>query len=90
MPQPQRSDWPAVELASPGDEGPRDVVSLRAKMEAYQANGALLGWLLLPHEQAVEVWPASGPAQRQEQLQVLQATPDFPGLSLQLANIWEG
>ncbi len=79
-----------VELASPSDEGPRGVSALRAKMAAYQANGARLGWLLLPHEQAVEVWPTSAPPQRLEQLQVLEATSDFPGLSLQLAEIWEG
>jgi Uma2 family endonuclease len=79
-----------VELASPSDEGPRGVAALRQKMAAYQANGARLGWLLLPHEQAVEVWPVSGPPQRLEQIQVLEATPEFPGLSLQLAEIWEG
>ena len=79
-----------VELASPSDEGPRGVSALRAKMAAYQANGARLGWLLLPHEQAVEAWPTSAPPKRLEQLQVLEATPDFPGLSLQLAEIWEG
>ena len=79
-----------VELASPSDEGPRGVSALRAKMAAYQANGARLGWLLLPHEQAVEVWPASAPPQRLDPLQVLEATPEFTGLSLQLAEIWEG
>lgn len=79
-----------VELASPGDEGPRGVTALRDKLAAYQANGARLGWLLLPHEQAVEVWPATGAPQRLEQLQVLEATPEFPGLSLQLAEIWAG
>jgi Uma2 family endonuclease len=42
-----------VELASPGDEGPRGVSALRRKMATYQANGARLGWLLIPHEQAV-------------------------------------
>jgi len=40
-------------------------------MAAYQANGARLGWLLLPHEQAVEVWPVSGAPQRLEKLEVL-------------------
>ena len=64
--------------------------ALRAKMAAYQANGARLGWLLLPHEQAVEAWPASAPPQRLDRLQVLEATPEFTGLSLQLAEIWEG
>ena len=79
-----------VELASPSDEGPRGVSALRQKMACYQANGARLGWLLLPHQQAVEVWPASGASQRLEQIDVLEATPDFPGLQLQLAEIWAG
>jgi Uma2 family endonuclease len=77
-----------VELASPSDEGPRGVSDLRKKMATYQANGARLGWLLLPNEQAVEVWPASGSPQRLEQLEVLEATPEFPGLQLQLGEIW--
>ena len=79
-----------VELASPSDEGPRGVSALRQKMASYQANGARLGWLLLPHEQAMEVWPASGAPQRLEQISVLEATPEFPGLQLQLAEIWAG
>ena len=79
-----------VELASPSDEGPRGVSALREKMAAYQLNGARLGWLLLPQEQAVEAWPASGPPQRLEQIQVLEATPEFLGLSLQLLEIWSG
>jgi Uma2 family endonuclease len=79
-----------VELASPSDEGPRGVSALRQKMASYQANGARLGWLLLPHQQAVEVWPASGASQRLEQIDVLEATPDVPGLQLQLAEIWAG
>ena len=66
-----------VELASPSDEGPRGLTALRQKMAAYQANGARLGWLLTPHDQAVEVWTASG-------------EPQFPGLQLQLAEIWAG
>jgi len=57
-----------VELASPSDDGPRGLSALRQKMAAYQANGARLGWLLLPHDQAVEVWPASGEPQRLEQI----------------------
>jgi Uma2 family endonuclease len=79
-----------VELASPSDEGPRGESALRQKMASYQANGARLGWLLLPHQQAVDVWPASGAPQRLEQIDVLEATPDFPGLQLQLAEIWAG
>ena len=57
-----------VELASPSDEGPRGVSALRRKMETYQANGAQLGWLLLPEERAVEIWRGGeqGMAQRLE------------------------
>jgi len=79
-----------VELASPSDEDPRGLRALRQKMAAYQANGARLGWLLIPHEQAVEVWPASGDPQRFVDLAVLEAGQEFPALQLQLAEIWQG
>ena len=79
-----------VELVSPADEGPRGLTALRRKMEAYRANGARLGWLLIPHERAVEVWPASGESQRLEQIELLEASTEFPGLQLQLAEIWAG
>ena len=79
-----------VELASPSDESPRGLTALRQKMAAYQANGARLGWLLIPHDQSVEVWPASGAPQRLDAADVLHAGPEFPGLQLQLAEIWAG
>jgi len=79
-----------VELASPSDEGPRALAALRSKMAAYQANGARLGWLLIPHQQAVEIWSASGDPQRCENLPVLEAGAEFPGLQLQLEEIWAG
>ena len=62
--------------------------ALRRKLASYQANGARLGWLLIPHDQAVEVWPASGALQRLEQLQVLEGGSEFPGLRLDLKEIW--
>ena len=79
-----------VELASPSDEGPRGLSALRRKMAAYQANGARLGWLLIPQDQAVEVWPASGSPHRLASADVLDACAEFPGLQLQLAEIWAG
>lgn len=79
-----------VELASPSDEGPRGMTSLRQKMEVYQRNGARLGWLLLPEQRAVEVWFASGAPQRFEGIAVLEAGPEFPGLQLHLEEIWAG
>ena len=79
-----------VELASPSDEGPRALAALRSKMAAYQANGARLGWLLIPHKQVVEVWPISGDPKSFNGIEVLEAGPEFPGLQLQLAEIWAG
>ena len=79
-----------VELASPSDEGPRALTALRSKMSSYQANGARLGWLLIPHKQAVEVWPISGDPNSFNGIEVLDAGPEFPGLQLQLAEIWAG
>lgn len=77
-----------VELASPSDDGPRGVAALRQKMAEYQRNGARLGWLVLPEERAVEVWPSAGDPQRLVNPAVLTAPPEFPGLSLHLAEIW--
>lgn len=59
-------------------------------MAAYQDNGARLGWLLLPHERAVEICSARGEPHRIDQAEVLDAGPDFPGLRLELAEIWNG
>ena len=78
-----------VELASPSDEGPRGLSALRRKMADYQRNGARLGWLLLPEERVVEVWPSAGEPQRLENPAEVTAPPDFSGLTLHLAEIWE-
>jgi Uma2 family endonuclease len=78
-----------VELASPGDDGRRGVNDLRRKMAAYQANGARLGWLLLPQERTVEIWPATGEPRRLAQAEAVEGGADFPGLRLELAEIWD-
>ena len=79
-----------VELASPSDEGHRGLTALRHKMAAYQANGAQLGWLLIPAEQVVEIWPAAGAGapQRLEAAKALNADPLFPALRIDLQEIW--
>ena len=79
-----------VELASPSDEGHRGITALRRKMAAYQANGTQLGWLLIPDQQAVEIWPAIGAAepQRVDAATELDAGPLFPGLRIDLEEIW--
>jgi Uma2 family endonuclease len=80
--------------ASPSDEGPRGLTALRQKMAAYQRNGARLGWLLIPAERAVEIWEplADSPAQprRLEAASRLNADPHFPGLAVDLEEIWAG
>ncbi len=80
-----------VELASPSDEGLRGVSNLRHKMGLYQANGAQLGWLLLPEERAVEIWRGGqeGMAERLEEVSRLEGGEGFAGLALELEKIWE-
>ena len=81
-----------VELASPSDEGPRGLTALRRKMAAYQRNGARLGWLLIPEEQAVEVWgPQQAGAETQQRIapaSSISADPLFPGLVINLDELW--
>jgi hypothetical protein len=83
-----------VELANPSDAGPRGLTTLRQKMAAYQRNGARLGWLLIPAEQAVEIWGplAAAPAQprRLKAATRLNGDPQFPGLAINLEEIWAG
>jgi Uma2 family endonuclease len=79
-----------VELASASDEGPRGITALRQKMDQYQANGARLGWLLLPHERAVEIWRGGeqGMAERLENASRLDGAELAEGMALDLGEIW--
>ena len=81
-----------VELASHSDQGPRGLTALRSKMAAYQANGAQLGWLLIPAQQAVEVWSATGGGDplRINAATSLDAGSLFPGLQIDLQEVWQG
>jgi Uma2 family endonuclease len=76
--------------ASPSDEGPRGITALRRKMEQYQANGARLGWLLLPQERAVEIWRGGqqGMAERLENASRVDGSELAEGLELGLEEIW--
>jgi Uma2 family endonuclease len=79
-----------IELASPSDAGPRGITALRRKMEQYQANGARLGWLLLPQERAVEIWRGGqqGMAERLENASRVDGSELAEGLELDLEDIW--
>jgi len=80
--------------ASPSDDGPRGLTALRQKMAIYQSNGARLGWLLISAERAVEIWEplAESPAQPRRLLAAsrLDGDPQFPGLAIDLEEIWAG
>ncbi len=71
-----------VELASsPSDESQ----ALRQTMAVYMANGAHLGWLLLPQSRTVEVWQAGTAETANSPLVLndpirLEAGLEFPGL----------
>ena len=83
-----------VELASPSDEGPRGISALRQKMSDYIRNGAQLGWLLLPSQQAVEIWRSGSPApepepERRAPASQLAGEPLLPGFCFDLGEIWE-
>jgi Uma2 family endonuclease len=71
-----------VELVTTSAETLMGLSAVCRKMAAYQANGAQLGWLLIPHEWAVEVLPATLEPQRLEKIKVLEASPKFPALQL--------
>ena len=60
-------------------------------MDAYQANGAQLGWLLLPEERAVEIWRAGAASNpdRLDNATTLDAGELFAGVTLDLAPIWD-
>ena len=79
-----------IELASASDEGPRGITALRRKMALFQANGARLGWLLLPHEREVEIWRGDqqGMAERLENASRLEGGELAKGLALELEKIW--
>ena len=80
-----------IELASPSDEAQ----ALRKKMAAYMANGARLGWLLLPQSRTVEIWqPGNAETTNPPLLLIdpsrLEAGLEFPGLVIDPRRIWEG
>ena len=79
-----------VELASACDEGPRGHSALRLKMEACQANGARLGWLVLPEQRAVEIWRGGqqGMAERLDNASRVDGNELAEGLGLDLEEIW--
>jgi len=74
-----------IELRSPTDE----VADLQDKMQEYRANGAQLGWLLVPETHDVYIYrPDTEPEYLQDPDQI-SGEPIAPGFVLTLADIWD-
>jgi Uma2 family endonuclease len=74
-----------VELASPSDRP----VNLQAKMEEYIANGAQLGWLVLPETRSVIVFRPGEEPQLLSGIDSISGDPILPGFTLGLRPIWK-
>ncbi|MBA3533605.1 MAG: Uma2 family endonuclease [Ardenticatenales bacterium] len=74
-----------VELRSPSES----LVELRAKMEEYLANGAMLGWLLDPGHRKLFVYQAGFPVQQLDNPATVSADPVLPDFVIDLRLIWE-
>ena len=74
-----------VELASASDR----LADLQRKLAAYQANGAQLGWLLLPASREVQIWRAQEAPVRLQGITTLEGEPLLPELQLDLSELWE-
>ena len=78
-----------VELASPSDRP----VDLERRMASWMDNGASLGWLLLPDSRSAQVWAAAPPGEEAAPQRISEATQldaglVFPGLAIDLREIW--
>jgi len=73
-----------IELRSPSDP----VSDLRAKMEEYRANGALLGWLIDPFDHRLHVYRPGREVEVLAQPSKADGSPELPGFVLDLDLIW--
>lgn len=73
-----------IELRSPSDR----LDALQAKMRAYLANGARLGWLLVPEARRVHVYRPGLPPTILEDASEVSGDPELPGFTLDLQPIW--
>jgi Uma2 family endonuclease len=74
-----------VEIASPSDR----VSDLQAKMEEYIANGAQLGWLILPENRSVIVYRPDQETQLHSNIDAISGDPELPGFTLDLTAVWQ-
>jgi Uma2 family endonuclease len=74
-----------VNLWSPSDT----LNEIQFKMNEYIANGATLGFLIYPPQRQVYVYRPGQPPQRLDNPTLVSAAPEFPGLTFDLAEIWQ-
>jgi Uma2 family endonuclease len=74
-----------VEIASPSDR----VSDLQAKMAEYIANGAQLGWLILPESRGVIVYGPGREAETLSDIDAISGDPELPGFTLDLTAVWQ-
>jgi Uma2 family endonuclease len=74
----------ALELRSASDR----LSDLQDKMEEYIANGARLGWLLVPQTRSVYVYRPGRTSQHMQEITPLSGDPELPGFVLDLNPIW--
>jgi Uma2 family endonuclease len=86
----QRKKFPPVcpffliEVKSPSDR----LKKLQEKMDEYIANGARLGWLIIPEEKQVHVYRPGQPVQVLDNPQTVSGDPELPGFVLDLDPVW--
>ncbi len=73
-----------VEIRSPEDT----IVSILRKMTGYFANGAKLGWIILPEEQSVIVFSRTAQQRTFVAGETLEASDELPGLSIQVSDLF--
>ncbi len=73
-----------VEIMSPSDS----LRQTKEKMEEFIANGAKLGWLIDSKKRQVHVYRPNKPVEILDDPATLSGEPEFPGLVLDLASVW--
>jgi Uma2 family endonuclease len=74
-----------IEVASPSDR----LADLQTKMDEYIANGAQLGWLIVPEARTVFVYRPGQKPQRLSEAARVDAEPLLPGFVLDLNPVWK-
>jgi Uma2 family endonuclease len=75
-----------VELKSPSDR----LSSLKSKMEKWIANGAQLGWLIVPERRTVFVYRPESAVEELSDVDFVNGEGPVAGFRLELADIWQG